>query len=102
MRAFQPSATRSISVAPRRTRSCCSSARPRTPTRPGTIGTLEQTLLLARAIASQAEKALRPEAERIAAMCEQGIDNARRRVWDDLAPAGQAPAGDGPPVWWDE
>jgi hypothetical protein len=68
------------------------------------LGTLEQTLVLAHAIARHAEKALRGEAERLAAICEEGIDRVRAHVWGELA----APRGpslgsdDSRPVWWDE
>ena len=70
----------------------------------GDLGTLEQTLLLARAIARQAEKALRAEAERLAAICEEGIDKLRDRVWGELTvPRMTSVESDhSPPVWWDE
>jgi len=45
----------------------------------GDLGTLEQTLQLARRVAATAGETLRVEAERLAAICEQSLTEVRRR-----------------------
>lgn len=45
----------------------------------GDVATLEQTLELARTVADQAGDVLRAEAERLAAICEQTLMDARQR-----------------------
>ncbi len=55
----------------------------------GDLATLEATLGLARAIADATEETLRAEAERLAGICEESLENVRRRE----AAAGTKPGG---------
>jgi len=45
----------------------------------GDLATLEATLGLARAIADATEETLRAEAERLAGICEESLENVRKR-----------------------
>ena len=46
----------------------------------GDLPALEEALGLARGIARTAEEALRPEAERLVALCEQSLERTRRGI----------------------